>query len=215
MKKILIITRCSRLDFLEHIQFNILHVLKHYNYRWHIIFDLNRVKMTPHIMNLLDIWKKQMDDSFEFTFSGSNDTLYGSNLANEVLNNPINDDCNFVYLLDDDNRLHTKFAGMFDKAKDDEILFFSQIRMDKQANIFQPYCIEDNINSDNAVGYVDSAQFILPIPMLKSIGGYVDGYCIDGLTISKLLEQPREKRCILTLASYYNWFTELNIKLPK
>ena len=210
-KKILLITRCSRTEFLEKIRENICSVFHDVDYHWHIVFDLNRMKMTPELMSWLSETGKKM--KMFYSFSGSNDELYGSNLANQVLFDSQHVDCGWAYLLDDDNALCTKLIEampyLFEEGEG--IVYVPQLRRNHETSEIETHYINPNMNADNCVGWVDSAQFFIPTELLKSIGGYVDGYCIDGLTIQKIYQTyPYIKKVYVNSGcSYYNYWTEI------
>ena len=208
-KKILLITRCSRTEFLENIRENICSVFHDVDYHWHIVFDLNRMKMTPELMSWLENTKKQIN--LYYSFSGSNDELYGSNLANQVLFDTQHIMCDWAYLLDDDNALPNKIREALAFMEEDAIIYVPQLRKNKETQVIETHYVTDEMTADNCVGWVDSAQFFLRTELLKSVGGYVDGYCIDGLTIQKIYQtKPYTKRIYVEFGlSCYNYWTEI------
>lgn len=216
MVNVLLITRCSRLEFLYKLAEHIIEQAKKFNrgkFTWFVSFDLNRIDG----ININKNWIEEMINNdiieFRYSYSFSNDSRYGSNIANECLSRiPESLGITHTYLLDDDNTLHGSFYELCNRLKEDDehITLFNQIRKDKEKpNTLKIVGVNYTISPENVVGWIDSAQFIIPYKILVENGGYEDGYCIDGLTIKKLLERGVKYECIKSTAAFYNYFTEL------
>lgn len=208
-KKILIITRCSRIQFLEKIHESIINTFKSTNldYKWVIVFDMNKIKKDEAFNKLIDDFIV-CGDKISLLYGFSNSKLYASNLGNQALAWAT---CktDYAYLLDDDNCMHPDFGKRLSNILDyckTNIIFFGQKR--KTGDVI----ITNNINSENCLGWVDSAQFVLKTETLEKLGGYEDGYYIDGLTIRKFLTHEKyDFYAYEKVLSYYNYFTELNM----
>lgn len=215
---ILLITRCSRIEFLKNIWSTIkaqTAKLENGNkFVWFIAFDTNRLSLAKIDRNFLnDIIHNRDGVKVYYMYSSSDNERYGSNIANAVLNHKsITTEFNsitHVYLLDDDNDLYPTFAGICNELPDDKLQFFSQVRLDKGPNTRQVIDITNELRADNAVQWVDSAQIIFPFQKLMECGGFADGYCIDGLTVKKMLEAGVEYETTNIIGAYYNYYTEL------
>lgn len=215
---ILLITRCSRIEFLKNIWSTIkaqAAKLENGNkFVWFIAFDTNRLSLAKIDRNFLnDIIHNRDGVKVYYMYSSSDNERYGSNIANAVLNHKsITTEFNnitHVYLLDDDNNLYPTFAEICNELPDDKLQFFSQVRLDKNTNTRQVIDITNELRADNAVQWVDSAQIIFPFQKLMECGGFADGYCIDGLTVKKMLETEVEYETTNIIGAYYNYYTEL------
>ena len=215
MIKILLITRCSRLDFLEKISENIIKLAKKFNtgkFVWCVAFDTNRITIADINRKWLDEMLKCNEIEFQYMYSSSDDNRYGSNIANDALFKFKNRfDITHVYLLDDDNALHEMFDELCRHLYEDDehITLFNQLRLNKKDGNILLVGVDYTISPENVVGWVDSAQFVIPFKVLIEHNGYEDGYCIDGLTIKKLLKNGVTYKCIKSTAALYNYFTEL------
>ena len=211
--KILLLTRVSRLEYLKDIYHDIIsktqHLESHIKLRWGLVFDLNRIN--PIEIDKKWLFKITSDTSqleVYYMYASSDDAQYGANLANMMIKSPKMKDITHVYLLDDDNTLHPNFENILNKhLSRKSILFFSQMRASETG--VDIISITPEISSDNCVGWVDSAQFVLPIKDLLDIGGYAVSYYIDGYTIRELLSGKCSYKCIDEVGSYYNYFTQL------
>lgn len=215
---ILLITRCSRIEFLKNIWETIkaqAAKLENGNkFIWFIAFDTNRLPLAKIDRNFLnDVIHNRDDIKVYYMYSSSDNERYGSNIANAVLNHKsITTEFNNIthtYLLDDDNDLYPTFAGICNELPDDKLQFFSQIRLNKSSNTRQVIDITNELRADNALQWVDSAQIIFPFQKLMECGGFSDGYCIDGLTVKKMLEAGVEYETTNLIGAYYNYYTEL------
>lgn len=217
MKTIYIITRLSRISFIDDLVKNVNEFkeqCKKLNICvvWAVGIDIN--KLTPKENKLA---RNVLFPHANVYNCSTTSELYGSNIANAVLHyidsfqNIPNTSEIYCYLLDDDNAIHPDMYKYLDVAFDEdpipELVIFGQIRKDKGYVIITP-----DINQDNCLGWIDSAQFLIRRDVLRKIGDYGDGYCIDGLTIQKYFEDPElthNKLVIEETGAYYNYFTEL------
>ena len=211
MKKILLITRCSRSQFLpdiwKSIKRNTIH-LKDRSFVWHIAFDSNRIDMTKELRFLLIGFQQDVKElhniEFGYSYSSSNNEMYGANIANDVIAK-YHGKVDYAYLLDDDNILHPNFYIPCNEIES-EIYLFGQTRLNKENETYENV-IPDGVTSDNVLQWMDSAQFILPMEFIPN--GYELGYCIDGLTLRKLLSEGKPKKENKNVYAYYNACTEL------
>lgn len=214
---ILLITRCSRIEFLKNIWSTIkaqAAKLENGNkFVWFIAFDTNRLSLAKIDRKFIEYLMYEQDIvKVHYMYSSSDNERYGSNIANAVLNHDViikRNDITHAYLLDDDNDLYPTFAGICNELPDDKLQFFSQVRLDKGPNTRQVIDITNELRADNAVQWVDSAQIIFPFQKLMECGGFADGYCIDGLTVKKMLEAGVEYETTNIIGAYYNYYTEL------
>lgn len=219
MKTVYIITRLSRMSFIDDLVKNVNEFKEqckklNITVLWAVGLDIN--KLTPK--------ENKLARNVLFPYANvyncsTTSELYGSNIANAVLRycdsiRPtfgLNDSDVYCYLLDDDNAIHPDMYKYLDVAFDEdpipELVIFGQIRKDKGYVIITP-----DINQDNCLGWIDSAQFLIRRDVLRKIGDYANGYCIDGLTIQKYFKNPElihNKLVIEEPGAYYNYFTEL------
>ena len=214
---ILLLTRVSRLEFIKNIYHDILtysqHLEPHIKLRWGLVFDLNRINPTEIDRKWLsEITSDASQLDVYYMYASSDNAQYGANLANMMIKSPKMKDITHVYLLDDDNTLHPNFENILNKhLSKKSILFFSQMRATETG--VDIISITPEISSDNCVGWVDSAQFVLPIKDLLGVGGYAVSYYIDGYTIRKILSEKCSYKCRDEVGSYYNYFTQLEGKI--
>lgn len=218
MKTIYIITRISRITFIDALIDNVNNFKKqceklNINVVWGVGIDIN--KFTPKENKLI---RDTLSPHANVYNCSTTSALYGSNIANEVLH--YMDSCKppfgfnesdvYCYLLDDDNAIHPdmhKYLDVaFDKDPVPEFVTFGQIRRGDKV------IITPDINADNCLGWIDSAQFLIRRDVLRKINDYADGYCIDGETVKNYFRCPElthNKLIIEEPAAYYNYFTEL------
>lgn len=218
-KKIILITRCSRVEFLPRIWESIItqasELKDEFQFVWFIAFDTNRLSLSSIDRKFLsDVMNNENNIKVLYTYSSSDDARYGSNIANAVLEHKSLQELqniSHVYLLDDDNTLHPYFSTFIDEyVKDMEKMYFcSQIRLNKSTGKTETVEITYDLRAHNALQWVDSAQILFPYRRLIKEGGFSDGYCIDGLTVSKLLEHNCQYETTPLVAAYYNFYTEL------
>lgn len=219
-KSIFIITRCSRLQYLDDIKQSIikfaLDIASDFDVIWGIGFDVTKVSS-----NLAKQYDKSISDEIPsnlFIFARNyttNQSMYAGNIANALLKDffktyKFEDESNrYVYLLDDDNDIHPNFASIIKSnlaVNQTNLFCFGQIR--KSEDVF----ITDKISAENCLGWIDSAQFLINYKILKDIGYYANSYYIDGMTVKTYFEKyPSLDNVIISneIGAYYNYFTEL------
>lgn len=224
---ILVITRVSRIEFIEDIIANVksfaMQLLKAntpYNIVWGVGVDMNKVPAdTPRrIANLLEA-NGGLPDRMTYIIKPAitNSSLYASNIANVVWEDYLKNHSkvlleepdyskSFVYLLDDDNKIHPELARMLCITDYYELIVGHQHRL--RDGIIK---MNEGLCGDNCLGWIDSAQFLIRQDILKELGGYENGYCIDGLTIKKYFDTSTKPDMFVFdgVMSYYNYFTEL------
>lgn len=217
-KNIFIITRCSRLEYLEDIKKSIFQLsndlIDNFNIIWGIGFDVTKVSSSI---------AKQYDKCIGPEFPGNlyifarnyttNQTMYAGNIANALLKDFMKsykfEDEVYVYLLDDDNDIHPDFHKVVKEtlvSNSPNLVCFAQNRRGGAS------IITNEINASNCLGWIDSAQFLINFDILKDIELYANSYYIDGMTVQKYFEKyPGLENVAISeeIAAYYNYFTEL------
>lgn len=218
MKAIYIITRLSRPEFVNALLDNVNKFTEHcmnlgISVVWGVGIDINKLtpKQNRDIRGLLYQYANVYNCS-------TTSSLYGSNIANAVLHYldsfqtaiKFDESKVYCYLLDDDNAIHPDMYKYLDVAFDEdpnpELVTFGQIRRGDKV------MITPDINAENCLGWIDSAQFLIRRDVLRKINDYADGYCIDGETIKNYFNCPELTHNTLIVeevGAYYNYFTEL------
>jgi glycosyltransferase involved in cell wall biosynthesis len=214
MIKLKIITRCTRLNYLEKIYESIIPP-SGISLTWVIIFDTARIKNN----NCMDFFNMvQSDGKIELKVVYGKTVIpndYGHDLINKEID--ATDSDNYIYVLDDDNALHENFYSELIphfRNKTKGILFNQYIGYKDFTNSEYRTIDLDDIE----VGKIDMAQFVLKKSLLTNkyripVGHYVG----DGMFISKLYRENKNDFVFVdkTLCYYNNFQTEPVFWLPK
>lgn len=201
MDKINIITRCSRPENLTKISHSVFNTDK-FEVIWYLVFDTNVIKEID-IELLLHLQSLNTKIKFEKSIKGD----HGHQMINHCFDE-IQD--GWIYVLDDDNILHTDFY--------DKMSSTIQNNPDKRGIIFNQkiggidftgqdirYCSPENVK----VSKIDMAQFFLRKDFIGDRRIVLGQYVGDGIFIEKLhSENPEEFYFIDEILCYYNYFQQ-------
>lgn len=200
-----ILTRCSRLENLLNIKKSIFDNKNDFwNINWYIAVDNKKIKNIPsHILNNLQ------SENIKLFFDLNSDGIYGNNLLNELLNIIDQKENNWIYILDDDNKLHERFLNRTSEILKTNIckcIIFSQMSLDTRfGNSLFRTASEKNIN----VRKIDMAQFLINSVLIKNNRFEINEYVSDGIFITKIYyENPNDFYIIDEILCYYNFYSK-------
>jgi hypothetical protein len=200
-----ILTRCSRLENLLNIKKSIFDNKNDFwNINWYIAVDNKKIKNIPsHILNNLQ------SENIKLFFDLNSDGIYGNNLLNELLNIIDQKENNWIYILDDDNKLHERFLNRTSEILKTNIckcIIFSQMSLDTRfGNSLFRTASEKNIN----VKKIDMAQFLINSVLIKNNRFEINEYVSDGIFITKIYyENPNDFYIIDEILCYYNFYSK-------
>lgn len=200
-----ILTRCSRLENLLNIKKSIFDNKNDFwNINWYIAVDNKKIKNIPsHILNNLQ------SENIKLFFDLNSDGIYGNNLLNELLNIIDQKENNWIYILDDDNKLHERFLNRTSEILKTNIckcIIFSQMSFDTRfGNSLFRTASEKNIN----VKKIDMAQFLINSVLIKNNRFEINEYVSDGIFITKIYyENPNDFYIIDEILCYYNFYSK-------
>jgi hypothetical protein len=163
MKKLQIITACSRPQNLNIIKKNIEDIVK-ISYDWYIIYDQ---KTDPVYIESENIKLYKNNDPSAF---GNGEKSWGLKFK---------DDYEFVYFLDDDNLLHENFMELFNYIDDtSDIYIFNQ--KDRMQSGTDKGCTE---------GRIDTACFLMRTRIIGDLEWHPFDYGADGRFVGCLQDK--------------------------
>ena len=103
----------------------------------------------------------------------------------------------YIYMLDDDNKMHPDFWNFLSTIKKGKIYTFDQI-----GNPVNP----SGSGAECKVGKIDTAQFLVDSSLIEGERWIADDYCADGHFIEKLYKKNKESHIyIQEVLAYYNF----------
>lgn len=203
-----ILTRCSRFDNIDEIQSDVFSNKK-LDITWHLIFDTSILKDIP-----ADLLFKLQDDRIKLHFVKSDGTDYLYPQCGEIASQVDG----WVYLLDDDNKLHEKFYDEVSKElkKTDgtkRIVVVNQ-KVDKKDFTGLDFRIAKPENMKHQG--VDIAQLVFHSTIFNDYK-FQGNYSGDGFLINEIFaKEPETFHYVPKVLSYYNYYTKpKKAKLPK
>jgi len=196
MKKLHIITRCSRPGNLPRIAESI---PLDRNIQWHVIFDSTRVQsVDTELLRLL----YDRNTKIYFESSDKGDYLYPQ-MSKIIKNNipvSIND---WVYCLDDDNILHVDLIDEFSRIENKySVIVFNQFVDGKD---FTGLNIRLAKPENTKVKHIDLAQFIVRRDIFSTID-FKEGYDADGKFIERVYARERDNFIFIDkILCHYNY----------
>jgi glycosyltransferase involved in cell wall biosynthesis len=183
-----IITPCCRQDNLDKIISSINFDLVD---TWYIIYDTSKNRT----------YTKKYEGNpkikeYEYTnlgCSGNPQRNFGLSLVKD----------GFVYFLDDDNIIHPEFWNIVLTLDTNYFYTFDQQR------VYDGHMLKGN---NIKVGYIDTAQFIVPKKLINNNTFNINKYEADGLFIENINKLfPKNHIYIPKMASYYNYLEHNNV----
>ncbi len=206
--KINILTRCSRFENLYEIQKQVFDN-KNVDVTWHIIFDTNNLKDVP-----ADLLFNLQNDNTKLHFVKSNGTDYLYPQCGEIASGQDG----WIYLLDDDNKLHEKFYTEITKEikKTDgtkRVIVFNQ-KVDKRD--FTGLDIREAKPENMKHQGVDIGQVVFHSTIFNDYQ-FKGDYSGDGFLIEQIFkDNPETFYYVPKILSYYNYYIKpKKAKLPK
>jgi glycosyltransferase involved in cell wall biosynthesis len=206
-----ILTRCTRLEKLKDVEKSIFLRPTSVSFNWHIIFDTSSVREIS-----TEILRDFSRHSLHFWESTPGD------MAHQLLNRVIDSlqDHEWIYVLDDDNQLHTDFFQEIENANvqypEAEGFIFSQKVGGRD---FTGLEVREAKPENVEVRKIDMAQFLLQKSLIGSKRFAPRNYVADGIFISELHQENPEKIVFLekVLCNYNSLQTgkEKNWSLPR
>jgi len=200
-----IITRCTRTTKIREIFQSIDTKNNLFSVKWFVIFDLTSLIEIP--TDILSFLK----DKSEIRFYDSNPEDFGHDMINKTLDEIDN---GLVYVLDDDNILHSNFFNLvsdwISNNFDKDGLIFSQ----KIGGIdFTGQDIREADVDNVKVSKIDMAQFCLKRELIGDIRIPTGQYVGDGIFIQNIFESHSERFIISNqIGCYYNYFKQIEKK---
>lgn len=207
MKKsnLYILTRCSRLDHILDIKDSIFNCYNDFwNVYWYIAFDNKKIKYIPD-----NIFNNLQSDNIKFFFDLNNSGILSYNMTNELLSKIEHRDDNWIYFLDDDNKLHENLlkesAKVIQKNNCKGIIFSQMIySKDNRKSLFR-IANKENIK----VGYIDLAQYLINSTIIENHKFDISRYDADGVFIENIYDEKKDDFCIIDkILCYYNFYEE-------
>ena len=199
--KLEILTRCTRPENLLRIRQSILNVTTDHNITWRIIFDVSSViSVDSDILYELDsswIWKHFI--------KGVPEDM-GHDMLNQVISQI--DDDSWIYVLDDDNILHENFSRVFELIQEfnpDGLIFSQHVGGKDFSGLDIRVAAPENV----CVGKIDMAQFMVKKTLLGESKFVSNKYEADGILITELYENNKDKFLIKNeVLCYYNFLNK-------
>lgn len=201
MEKINIITRCSRPNNLLEVSKSVFNTDK-FDVIWHLIFDTNVIKEI-NVELLLHLQSLNTKIKFEQSIQGD----HGHQMVNHCIDD-IQD--GWVYMLDDDNILHSDFYDRIDdviKNNTDKrgIIFNQKIGGIDFTGQDIRFCSPENVK----VSKIDMAQFLLRRDFIGDSRIVLGQYVGDGIFIESIYKENTEEFIFINeILCYYNYFDQ-------
>lgn len=112
-------------------------------------------------------------------------------------------DNTLCYLFDDDNTLNWGIAKCFEQAEFICPTLFSMRWKDGKIITPIQFLLVDQKNPEFCHG-IDSAQFIIPLHILRAVGYYTGGMRIDQQTIANSIKYSTSYKILTYIGAYYN-----------
>jgi hypothetical protein len=211
MESLHIITRCTRTTKLKEIFDSLKFDSKKISMIWYVLFDLNSInEISSDTLTFLS-------DKAVLRFYNSEPNDYGHDLINKTIDE-ISD--GLIYVLDDDNILHSNFKTLIEDWVDNHFSYDGLIFNQKIGGIDFTGLDEREASLENCkVGHIDMAQFCLKRKLIGDVRIPKNLYVGDGMFIERLVkENPQGFRFVKEIGCYYNYFKQIEIKdyfLPK
>lgn len=195
-KTINIITRCTRVNNLYKIKEDIIKETLS-NIIWHVIIDTNIIKNIPiSIITLLQ------EDFIKVYYKAGSKIDMAHQSINDVIDQITE---GYIYILDDDNKLHPKLISTIEQYNSKGFLFNQYIGFKDFTNKEYRIILQDNIK----VRHVDMAQFIMDKTLIGSYRIPQDQYIGDGLWIEEIYKNHADDFTIIPeVLCYYNYYQE-------
>jgi hypothetical protein len=201
MEKINIITRCSRPNNLLEVSKSVFNTDK-FNVIWHLIFDTNVIKEI-NVELLLHLQSLNTKIKFEQSIQGD----HGHQMVNHCIDD-IQD--GWVYMLDDDNILHSDFYDRIDDIIENNtdkrgIIFNQKIGGIDFTGQDIRFCSPENVK----VSKIDMAQFLLRRDFIGDRRIVLGQYVGDGIFIESIYKENTEEFIFINeILCYYNYFDQ-------
>lgn len=202
-----IITRCSRLNYLNEIKKSIFNT--NLDIEWHIVFDMSKIIEIP-----IYLLKELYDNNIKLYFIDDSNDDYLYPQCGEIASK-LSD--GWVYFIDDDNIIHENFYKKIEKIitkyNEKKIIIVSQKVDGKDFTK-----LDIRIASPENTKYqgIDIAQILFHHSIFKQYN-FMGHYSADGFLIEKIFkENSNYFLWVDNVLSYYNYFVkERKPNLPK
>ncbi len=199
--KLNVITRCTRLDYIEEVKKSIFQNSK-FEIKWWLVFDTRGLKDID-----ADFLSSLNSVNCQTFFYKGDDGDFGHQLINKIIDKI---DDGFVYVLDDDNIIHDDFYDnlyeSITKNPEKRGFIFSQIVGGRD---FTGLDIRVGSPENTRVQHIDMAQFVLKRDLIGSSRIDPMNYIADGIFIERIYNQNKEDFYFIDkVLCHYNFLTK-------
>lgn len=169
-------------------------------YKWIIVYDGNKIKENPMLFNNNENKIVELLHYDPNSISGNSQRNAGLEYLKNLIENEKDSFTNFVYFLDDDNRINEDLYQVIRGAEKGVLYTFGQ---ERSKDIF-PYV--DILKGDVVEVYkIDSAMLLIDYNLIGETRWKIDKYNADGIFIKECLMNYKDKWVYIEMVlAYYN-----------